>query len=515
MPEPRGVMWTSGEEQALLNLQDSTSTFRVEWDTIAKHPELAGRTVNQIKSKWKNMCARGLNNNTSRQRRFGRWTKEEEQPLLDLLLKRSNTTCTRTTGCHSMIDWDCVIATCPALADRTVDQVKEKWKAVKKKDGARVHGIRSAHWSPAEDARVLELYARITEVGSVSVSQRIRLVAQMQEQASHAQAQAQQQQQQSQSQQEQPQQEHEQQQPLQPLTYPQQEEENHTTQTRPAFESEAGADPGTTTTATTSRVPIAVQLQSQSQQSSSEQPPPPPTQQEPQLDAKRDAEAEAEAASFLITTRTETQRIVDVNINTNVATGAVIAHKEEIVHVPQLQLDRKRLSSKGFRNHRERARSRGDDGGVDVDTDGASHPSDQHADTLNRASYNANAVRLAKKRRLPNIMIDQHMNNYITGSDDHSSSHNNVATVNEAGSSISTSTSSSKRRLSNQPTPTLPRQGRCVVKTTRPTGTGTSRMASKRDQHQHQHHSSSWASLCPKLNEEKVNAIISWPLFDD
>jgi uncharacterized protein YihD (DUF1040 family) len=383
----RGLKWTRVEEQVLLSLQESTFTFRVEWDTLVKNPELAGRTVNQIKSKWKNMCARGLNNRI--QRRHPRWTKEEEQPLLDLL-KQS----TRTTGRRTGIDWDC-IAKCPALANRTVEQVKEKWKAVKRKGGANVHGIRSAHWSPEEDARVMEFYERIsTEAGSVtSVADKIRLVAK--------------------------------------------------------------AFPG--------RAQTAVQWRCYA------------------LLRKQDAKKEAEAASLVTTQR---------NANTTDATAAVI-HKGEIV---QQRLDIKR-PSKGLINHRarERARSCGD-GGVD-NVHGAS---DQYA--ANRAADSA--VRFAKKRRL-HIMMDHDPHNCSCISEQASS--HKVETVADAATGSSTSTSpSSFKRSSNQQTP--PRQGE--VKT-RP----TSWMASKCDQY----HSSTWASLCPKLNEEKFNAIISiyWPLFDD
>jgi response regulator of citrate/malate metabolism len=420
------MMWTRGEEQALLNLQDPTSTCRNKWVTIAKHPALAGRTVSQMKAKWKNMmCARGLN---------PRWTKKEEQPLLDLLQRQSNTA--RTTG-RNIIDWDYIAKSCPALADRTVDQVKEKWKAMKKASG-KAHGIRSAHCSAKEDARVLQLYERMritgTEGGSVSVQQSV----------------------------------------AQPF-------------------------PGQAQTAVHWRSNALLRKE----------------------DAKK---KQAEAVSLITTQR---------NVNTIDATAAVI-HKEEIVHVQQL--DKKRPSSKGFLNntlatkcsttdgavnhteenaqqldtarltkrrlkHSEHARSCSDDG-VRVGT-GATG-SDQH--DLDRAADNT-VVRHAKKRRLPNIMMDMDPHNCNSISEHYSSSHN-VATVAEAGSSTSISTSSFKRSSNPKKTP---RQQGCSVATPRPTG--TSRMASKCD---HQNHAN-WASLCPKLNEEKVNAIISiyWPLFDD
>jgi hypothetical protein len=160
--------WTRGEEQAILNLQDSAC--RNDWDTIVKHPELAGRTLNQIKSKCKNMCARQKLNSQSnittqhRRQRRNLWTKEEEQPLLDLLLKQSTTDC---------IDWD-GIAKCPALVDRTVKQIKEKWKGLKAR-GATLPCTSSTLWSAEEDYHVLELYECITEAGSVSG--KLKLVA--------------------------------------------------------------------------------------------------------------------------------------------------------------------------------------------------------------------------------------------------------------------------------------------------------------------------------------------------
>jgi hypothetical protein len=164
----RSFIWTKGEERALLNLQDST--YRNDWDTIAKHPELAGRTLNQIKSKCKNMCGRqNLNNQSNittqhRRQRRTRWTKEEQQPLLDLLLNQSTTDC---------IDWD-DIAKCPALVDRTVKQVKEKWKGLKAR-GATLRCASSTRWSAEEDDRILEVYERMTEAGLVS--EKLKLVA--------------------------------------------------------------------------------------------------------------------------------------------------------------------------------------------------------------------------------------------------------------------------------------------------------------------------------------------------
>jgi hypothetical protein len=387
----QSVNWTREEEQALLNLQDSTSTCRAEWDTIAKHPALAGRTVIQIKSKWKNMSARQqLNTNQStittqhesksRHRRPRRnwWTKEEEQPLLDLLTQN-------TLG--RMIDWD-VIAQYPALVDRTVEQVKHKWKHLKRR-GPTLRGTSSALWSPEEDDRLLELCERITE--AESVSGKLKLLAK--------------------------------------------------------------AFPGRAQTAVQTRYYVLM---------------------------RKHAEEESNKNVLAVNVHDDT---LTTKCNTTNATAAV-DHTEENAQ----QLDIKRLS-KSLLKHSERDRSCGDDG-LCVGTDA----SDPHADTLNRAADNDNTLRLAKKRRL-HMMMDHPQ---------HSSSHNVAPTVviAEAGSSTSTSIF---KRISNQQTP----QHQGVVKPE-----PTSRMASTCDTHQH---NSSWASLCPILNAEKVNGIISnsWHLFDD
>jgi hypothetical protein len=114
--------WTERELQALLNLQ--LYVCRDKWDIIAKHPDLAGRTVRQIKSKWSNMRERGLNKNSIidlMRETINKWTKEEEEPLRDLM-KHS------TTG---RIEWK-DIAKFQVLAGRTTKQIKDKWYHLKK-----------------------------------------------------------------------------------------------------------------------------------------------------------------------------------------------------------------------------------------------------------------------------------------------------------------------------------------------------------------------------------------------
>jgi hypothetical protein len=313
------------------------------------------------------MCARGLNNQSittrnesksqHRRQKRNRWTKEEEQPLMDLL-KQS------TTGCF---DWE-EIAKCPALAGRTGDQVREKWKGLKK-IGPNGHGISSAHWSATEDDRVLELFERITEAGTVSG--KLKLVAK--------------------------------------------------------------AFPCRAQTAVRTRYYFLMRKQAEEEES--------------------DKNVLAVSVDDTLTTKCNT-------------TNAAVIHKEENVQ----QFDRKR-PSKGLLNHRELARSCGDDDGVDT---GAS---DRQA--LDRSADN-------------NCIISEH------------SSAQNAAAVAATGSSTSISRltrSSNQRKRSGA---VLVTSG--VVKTR-----SALRKASKCDRH-----NSIWASLCPKRSEENFNAIIvSRPLFDD
>jgi hypothetical protein len=152
--------------------------------TLAKHPDLLNRTTRQIqnklyytqrlgidkrkkfKVKCMNVCKLWINkqnsinrNNgnksTHRRKRRSQWTKEEEQPLLDL---------TKQTSTAFQIDWE-DISKNPVLACRTTTQIKEKWKYMKRRESI-VQGISSALPSLKEDACVLNL-CKGTEAGSL------------------------------------------------------------------------------------------------------------------------------------------------------------------------------------------------------------------------------------------------------------------------------------------------------------------------------------------------------------
>jgi hypothetical protein len=161
--------WTKEEEQAILKLQNN-SACRDKWDIIAKDPELAGRTVHQIKVKCMTICKVGAINthntsihrksdktSTHRRKRRTPWTKEEEQPLIDLLKQTSRT--------GRRINWE-DISKNPFLSCRTTTQIKDKWKYMKK-CGPIVRGISSARvldfCKGAEPGTVFQKPIRVAE----------------------------------------------------------------------------------------------------------------------------------------------------------------------------------------------------------------------------------------------------------------------------------------------------------------------------------------------------------------
>jgi hypothetical protein len=205
--EESGLDWTKEQESLLIeqiqqhsnNSSGHYTSIRYDWDQIAMHPALEGRTLNQLKWKWKRIQGKqkrrhkkhhsAMRSDITNRKRSGRssgcyenkpreaykktsiknsnasrnqhhrqkwnwWTKEEEQPLIDLL--NQNTT--------APLDWE-DIAKLPVLSGRTAEQIKDKWKGLKSR-GPNVHGTSSAFWSEEEDTRVLELYES-TEAASV------------------------------------------------------------------------------------------------------------------------------------------------------------------------------------------------------------------------------------------------------------------------------------------------------------------------------------------------------------
>jgi hypothetical protein len=211
--EESGLDWTKEEESVLIeqlkqhsnNASGRYNSIRYDWDQIAMHPALEGRTRNQLKWKWKRIQTRqrgrkkhfsamasGITNrdrsgrsfdcyenkpkeaykqtsiknrnasrNQHRRQTWNWWTKEEEQPLIDLL-KQSYT---------GRIDWK-DIAKLPVLAGRTAQQVKHKWQCLKAR-GPNARGISCAIWSAEEDTRVLELYESTDAESVVQKSMRV------------------------------------------------------------------------------------------------------------------------------------------------------------------------------------------------------------------------------------------------------------------------------------------------------------------------------------------------------
>jgi hypothetical protein len=202
-----GRDWTKEEETSLIeqlqqhsnNAAGRYNSIRYDWDQIANHPALEGRTLNQLKWKWKriqirkrrhkkqdssmrsditknrdrsgrssgryenkpieaykqtSITSRNASKSQHRRHKSKWWTKDEEQPLLDLL--NQNFT--------AHVEWE-DIAKLPVLSGRTADQIKGKWKGLKSR-GPTLHGTSSALWSAEEDTRVLELY-ECTEASSV------------------------------------------------------------------------------------------------------------------------------------------------------------------------------------------------------------------------------------------------------------------------------------------------------------------------------------------------------------